>query len=118
MLAYVVLVVVGVPLFALVFTGVTLFLGLFWSRFKPVGEGTFWDFYRQFLIIAAVYMVLSFFGIGGLLGLAVMAFAYKTVFGAGWFEALVIGILGGLLGWILMIALMAGAIAIGLMAVG
>jgi len=115
--AYAIILVVGV-LFALVFSGVTLFLGLFWSRFKPVGEGTFWDFYKQFLIIAAAYVVLSLLGIGGLVGLAVMALAYKCVFGAGWVEALVIGILGGLIGWVLMILAVAGVVALGLLAAG
>jgi hypothetical protein len=82
-MAYVLTFCIAVPIFALAFTGVTLFLGLFWDRFKPEGEGSLWDLYRQFLTVAAVYVILGLLGIGGLLGLVVMAFTYKGVFGAG-----------------------------------
>lgn len=46
-------------------------------------------------------MGLGLIGIGGIIGLAIMAGAYKAVFGAGWVEALVIGVLGGIIGAIL-----------------
>jgi hypothetical protein len=114
-MAYVIIFSVAVPVFALAFTGVTVFLGLFWSRFKPVGEGSIWDFYRQFLIVASVYVVLSLLGIGGLIGLLIMALAYKTVFGAGWVEALVIGIFGGALGWVMMRGVLRAAVEVGLL---
>jgi hypothetical protein len=80
-----------------------------------VGEGSIWDFYRQFLIVASVYVVLSLLGIGGLIGLLIMALAYKTVFGAGWVEALVIGIFGGALGWVMMRGVLRAAVEVGLL---
>ncbi len=64
----------------------------------------------KFLIVASVYMILAVIGIGGLIGLAAMAFTYKLVFGAGWVEALVIGILGGIFGWIAIITVLASFI--------
>ena len=108
-MGYVIVFVVGVPLFALAFSLATLFLGLFWDRFRPDGPGGFKTLYGKFLIVAAVYIVLGFLGLGGLIGLAVMAFAYKTVFGAGWIEAIVIGIVGGFLGWLMIAGLLVGA---------
>ena len=114
-MAYVLIFGVAVPIFALAFTLVTIFLGVLWNRFKPVGEGSLWDFYRQFLIVATVYVVLALLGLGGLIGFAVMALTYKTVFGAGWFEALVIGILGGLVAWWMMYGVLYCAVRIGLL---
>ena len=113
-MAYVILFVVATPLFALVFSGLTLFLGLFWQRFETTGHGGFAQLYKQFLIVAAIYVALSMLGIVGLLGLLVMAAAYKTVFGAGIVEALVIGVVGGLIGWVLFVALLMGVVAVGL----
>ncbi len=112
--AYLVVAAIAIPLFALVFSVVTLFLALFWSRFKPVGDFSFGRFYLQFLIIAAAYVGLSFLGIGGLLGLAVMGLTYKLVFGAGWVEALVIGIVGGLVAWGLLIGILAALARLGM----
>jgi len=104
---YVILFGVGVPLFALVFSVVTLLLGLVWDRFQTSGPGGFGMLYLKFLIIATAYMVLTVIGIRGILGLVVMAFAYKLVFGAGWVEALIIGIVGGIIGWIAFITILA-----------
>ncbi len=114
-MVYVLVFVIATPIFALAFTGITLFLGLFWERFKPDGDGSLWDLYQQFLIVAAVYVVLGLIGLGGLLGLAAMAFTYKAVFGAGWEEALVIGILGGLLAWGMMYGMVRCAMNLGLL---
>lgn len=105
-MGYVLIAVIGIPLFALVFSGTTLFLGLFWSRFKPEGEGGFGQLYKQFFVIAVIYVALALIGIGGWIGLAVMAVGYRTVFGAGWVEALVIGLVGGLAGWAVLIGLL------------
>ena len=71
------------------------------DAFKASGDGGFKEMYCRFLIIAAVYVGLALIGIGGLIGLAVMAFTYKVIFDAGWLQAFVIGLLGGILGWIL-----------------
>lgn len=89
---YAILIVVGIPLFALVFSCVTLILGKISVHFETEGLSGFGDLYLHFLIIAGVYVVLSMLGIGGLLGLAVMALTYKSVFHAGWPQALVIGL--------------------------
>ena len=117
-MAYVVLAVIGIPLFAFVFAATVKFLGLFWLRFKTEGPGGFLQLWTQFLVVSTVYVALACFGIGGLLGLilglAVMAAAYKAVFGAGWVEALVIGILGGGVGWVLLIVILLGMEGVGL----
>ena len=113
-MGYVILFAIGVPLFALVFSGVVLLLGLVWERFRTSGPGGFGMLYLKFLIIAAVYMVLAVVGIGGLLGLMIMALAYKYVFGAGWVEALIIGIVGGIIGWVAFIGIVAALVDMGL----
>ena len=102
-MGYFLLFVIGVPVFALAFAGTVKFLGLFWGRFETSGPGGFTMLFTKMLLVAAVYVLLSLAGIGGLLGLAVMALCYKSMFGAGWVEALVIGVLGGLVGWALFI---------------
>jgi len=113
-MAYVVLAVIGIPLFAFVFAATVKFLGLFWLRFKTEGPGGFFQLWTQFLIVSTAYVALRCFWIGGLLGLVLMGLAYKTVFGAGWVEALVIGILGGGVGWVLFFVILLGMEGIGL----
>ena len=113
-MGYALLVVVGIPVFALAFSATVKFLGLFWGRFETSGPGGFATLYTRMLIIAAIYVVLAMFGIGGLLGLLVMALGYKFVFYAGWVEALVIGILGGIIGWVLFVVVLVGLGAAGL----
>ena len=113
-MGYVLLFVIGVPVFALAFAGTVKFLGLFWGRFQTSGPGGFTMLFTKMLLVAVVYLLLSVVGIGGLLGLAVMTLCYKTLFGAGWIEALVIGILGGLVGWILFIFALAGLAELGM----
>jgi hypothetical protein len=100
-MVYVLLVFVGIPLFALVFSVTVCFLGLFWNDFQTTGPGGFKMLYGKMLIIAAMYVLLSMAGIGGLIGLAIMAFGYKIVFAAGWLQAFVVGLLGGVVGWVL-----------------
>ncbi len=89
-------------------------LGLFWKAFSTSGPGGFRIMYLKFLIISAAYLVLAVLGIGGLVGLGLMTLAYKFVFSAGWVQALVIGILGGFVGWLLFILVVAGLIQIGM----
>ena len=112
-LVYALIFVVGTPIFALGFMLITLFLGLFWEAFRMEGEGSLIQAYKQFLIVAAIYVVLAMIGIRGLMGLAVMAVAYKYVFGAGWLQALVIGILGGLLAWAIFIGILLSLAVLG-----
>ena len=107
---YVILFVVMVPLFALVFSGLVLLLGLFWDRFKTHGPGGFRALYAKFLIVSSVYVLLAMVGVGGWIGLAVMAVTYKYMFGAGWPEALVLGILGGIIGWAAIALLLTGLV--------
>jgi len=100
---YAIVALVAIPVFALAFSGTVLFLGLFWSRFKTTGPGGFKTLYGKMLIIATIYVILAMVGIGGLIGLAIMALGYKTIFGAGWVEALVVGFLGGIVGVVLFV---------------
>jgi hypothetical protein len=113
-MAYVLIFVVGVPLFALIFTGTVYFLGLFWDRFQISG-GSFKEVYVKFLIVAAVYLLLSVLGIGGIIGLGIMALCYKFTFDAGWVEALVLGILGGAVAWGLFIVVLMALAGMGLL---
>lgn len=112
-MAYVVLFPVAVPVFALAFSATVKFLGLFWGRFQTSGGG-FGSLYARMLGIATVYLILSVVAIGGLLGLVVMTLCYKGAFGAGWVEALVVGILGGVIGWVLFIFALIGLAQTGL----
>jgi hypothetical protein len=93
--------VVAVPFFALVFSLVTWILGFFWDVFGIEGRGGLLKFYGQFLIIAALYVGIVLLGVHPLIGLVVMFLGYRYVFGAGWVQALVIGFLGGIIGWAL-----------------
>lgn len=108
----VIVIVIAVPFFALVFSGLVLLLGLLWDRFKTHGPGGFKVLYGKFLIVSLVYVLLSMLGVDGLIGLAVMAVTYKYMFGAGWPEALVLGILGGIIGWVAIVGLLVGIAAL------
>ena len=107
-MTYLLLFLGGIPVFALVFTLVTYALGSVSQTFKPQ-EASFGKIYGGFLIIAAIYLLLSFLRIGaifgprmgGILGLVIMTLGYRYVFDAGWVQALVIGILGGIVGWVI-----------------
>ena len=96
---------------ALVFSLLTLLLGMFWDEFEVTGpEGwtlqTFGEFYLRYLIIAAVFTFVSLPLGNGILGIAAMAVAYKYVFHAGWLQALVIGGIGGVIACILFLMLL------------
>jgi hypothetical protein len=108
---HIIIAVIGIPLFALVFSGTTMGLGLVWSRFKiEGGKGGYKEIYIKFLIVAAVYILLTLAGIGGFIGLFVMGLAYKYTFGAGMFEAFIIGLIGGTIGWVIFFFLAAAGI--------
>jgi hypothetical protein len=87
---------------ALVFSLLTLWLGTMLTSFEVSGpEGwKFFDFYKRYLIIAAVFVFITI-PIGGLAGLIALTIAYQYVFDAGWVQAAVIGIAGGAIAWLL-----------------
>jgi hypothetical protein len=106
-----VLLVIGVlyaAFTALVFAVLTLLLGKMFTSFDVSGpEGwSFFDFYKRYLIIAAVYVFVSLPLGNGLLGIAALALAYKYVFDAGWLQAAVIGIVGGFIAFVLFVLLL------------
>ncbi len=92
---------------AFVFTVLTLGLGMVWSDFEVSGPDnwSFGDFYLRYLIIAAVFTVVTL-PLYGFLGIAALAMAYKYVFDAGWTQALVMGIGGGIIAIVLFAILM------------
>jgi len=94
---YLVICVVFVPVFALAFTIVTYLLGGVMPYFRPQG-GSLGAVYKGFLFIAAIYMLVGVLRLGVLPALVVMAVAYRYVFDATWVHALVIGLLGGIVG--------------------
>jgi len=88
---------------ALVFSLLTLWLGKMFTSFEVSGPDgwTFFDFYKRYLIIAAVYVFVSMPLGNGILGIAALAVAYRYVFDAGWVQAIVIGIVGGIIAFLL-----------------
>ncbi len=111
------LIVVGVAFTAfaaLVFAVLTIALDwLDIEAFSIAGpEGwSFGEFYKRYLIIAAVYTFVSLPLGNGLLGIAALAIAYKFVFDAGWVQALVMGIVGGFIAFFLFILLISFVVA-------
>ena len=109
----IILIVIGIAFtafVALVFSVLTLILGKMFESFEVSGpEGwTFFDFYKKYLIIAAVYTFVSLPLGSGILGIAALAVAYKFVFfDAGWLQAIVIGLIGGFIAMVLFIILLA-----------
>ncbi|HEV3165878.1 MAG TPA: hypothetical protein VGZ22_17750 [Isosphaeraceae bacterium] len=94
--------VVAVPLFAFVFSVVAWLLSRVWDSFAIEGRGGLFRFYGQFLIISALYVGVVLLGVHPLIGLLIMFLGYRYVFGAGWLQALIIGFLGGMIGWALL----------------
>jgi hypothetical protein len=110
-----VLLVVGVAFTAfaaLVFSVLTLILGKMFKSFELSGpdDWQFLDFYKRYLIIAAVYTFVSM-PLGGFLGIAALALAYKFVFQAGWTQAAIMGTVGGLIAFVLFFLLIACCLA-------
>ncbi len=93
---------------ALVFSVLTLLLGKTFSAFEVSGPDnwSFFDFYKRYLIIAAVYVFVSLPLGNGVLGIGALAVAYKYVFDAGWVQAIVMGIVGGLIALVLFVLLL------------
>jgi hypothetical protein len=98
---------------ALVFSVLTIILGKFFPSFEISGPAgwEFKDFYLRYLVIAAVYTFVSLPLGNGLLGIAALAVAYKYVFDAGWVQAIVIGIIGGIIALVLFILLLIAVLA-------
>jgi len=92
---------------ALVFSLLTLLLGKVWTAFEVSGpdDWSFIDFYKRYLIIAAVFTLTTPCSL--LLGIGALAFAYKFVFDAGWVQAAVMGTVGGFIAVVLWVILMA-----------
>ena len=102
---------------ALVFAVLTLLPGKFLPDFElsAPDDWSFFDFYKRYLIVAAVYTFVSIpitvalFGITGPLrrgvfllpGIAALAAAYKFVFDAGWNQAVLMGTIGGIIALVL-----------------
>jgi hypothetical protein len=106
---------------ALVFSVLTIVLGKVFSSFEISGPAgwRFQDFYVRYLIIAAVFTFVSIPLGNGLLGIGALAVAYKYVFDAGWIQAIVIGIIGGIIALVLFfILLVAVLVPLGLLAGG
>ena len=99
---------------ALVFTVLTMILDWLDIEAFSISGPEGWssgEFYLRYLMIAAVYTFVSLPLGNGLLGIGALAVAYKFVFDAGWVQALVMGVVGGviaLLLFILLISLVVG----------
>jgi len=98
---------------ALVFAVLTLLLGTAFRAFEVSGpdDWEFLDFYKRYLIIAAVYTFVSLPLNNGLLGIGALAIAYKFAFDAGWVQAVVMGLIGGLIALVLFILLLNAIVA-------
>ena len=111
------LIVIGVvfaAFAALVFSLLTIALDwLDIEAFSISGpEGwSFWEFYKRYFIIAAVYTFVSIPLRNGFLGIAALAAAYKYVFDAGWVQAAIMGIVGGGIAFVLFILLLSLVLA-------
>jgi hypothetical protein len=96
--------VFAVPLLALTFSIAVKLLGLFWGRFKTEGGG-FGALYAKMLIAATAFVIIRVIGLPLWLGVPAMGVVYNRLFGAGWFEALIIGVIG----YVLAVAVLVGA---------
>ena len=117
-LLYLVIGAVFTAFAALVFSVLTLILGKFFASFDVTGPDgwRFSEFYVRYLIVAAVYTFVSLPLGNGLLGIGALAIAYKYVFDAGWLQAIVIGIVGGIIALVLFVILIVAVlIPLGLM---
>ncbi len=92
---------------AFVFAALTLGLGKMFQSFEVSGpdDWSFVDFYKRYLIVAAVYTFVSIPLNNGVIGIAALAVAYKYVFDAGWVQALVMGTVGGIIAIVLFLIL-------------
>ena len=111
-LIWIVIGVVFTAFAALVFAGLTLLLGLMFKSFEVSGPDNwgFFEFYKRYLIIAAVFTFVTI-PLGRILGIAALAVAYKFVFDAGWVQAIVMGTVGGVIALVLFLILLAIVLA-------
>jgi hypothetical protein len=88
---------------ALVFSVLTILMGKVFKSFEISGpdDWSFGDFYLRYLIIAAVFTLVTLPLGYGLLGIGALAIAYKYVFDAGWTQAAIMGIGGGIISFVL-----------------
>ena len=102
-MGHVILIIVIGVLFALfaalVFALLTILLGKLFTAFEISGpdDWSFFDFYKRYLIIAAVFAFVSLPLGNGLIGIGALAAAYKFVFDAGWTQAIIMGTVGGVI---------------------
>jgi len=98
---------------ALVFAVLTLLLGTCVPSFEVSGpdDWTFFDFYKRYLIIAAVYTFVSLPLGNVFLGILALAVAYKFVFDADWTVTVVMGTAGGLIALVLFLMLAAAVLS-------
>jgi hypothetical protein len=91
---------------ALVFAALTLLLAKLLPSFEVSGpdDWSFFEFYKRYLIIAAVFTFVSL-PLGYILGIGALALAYKYVFDAGLVQAAIMGTVGGLIAATLFFAL-------------
>lgn len=102
---------------ALVFSVLTLLLGKLSISFEVSGPDnwSFGAFYLRYLIIAAVFTFVSLPLGNGILGIGALAIAYKFVFDAGWVQAIVMGIGGGIIAVVLFVIMLSAILpALGL----
>ena len=92
---------------AFIFAILTMLLGMVSKSFEISGPDgwSFGDFYLRYLIIAAVFTFVSIPLGNGLLGIGALAIAYKYVFDAGWTQAAIMGIAGGIISLVLFLLL-------------
>jgi len=110
-MAWLILIVIGIAFAAfaaLVFSLLTLLLGMMFKSFEISGpdDWSFFEFYKRYLIIAAVFTFVSLPLGNGFLGVGALALAYKFVFDAGWVQAIVMGLVGGAIALVLFLLLM------------
>jgi hypothetical protein len=91
---------------ALIFSLLTILFGMMSKSFEISGPDgwSFFAFYKRYLIVAAVYVFVSI-PLGGWIGIAALAVAYKYVFDAGWTQAIVMGTIGGIIAAVLFLLL-------------
>ena len=84
---------------ALVFSVLTILFGMVFKSFEISGpdDWSFGAFYLRYLIIAAVFTFVTLPLKSFLLGTGALAVAYKFVFDAGWTQAVIMGIVGGII---------------------
>jgi hypothetical protein len=100
--SYVLTFLLFVPVLALAYSLCVKLLGLVWDRFETSGGG-FGALYGKMLIAAGAFVLLTFVPyLPIVLFVIVMGAVYKWLFGAGFVEAVIIGVLGLVLALLLM----------------